>query len=292
MLIATVTTYLLISGVQHSTSLGSNKQTEVPGYKVAYVPGFLRGTKPNSRIDDSSVIRGYNPIISHWVIKKPFGKTARDAISELSTDGKLTTLTNKRIESLGHLSLRKNLSDRSLKFSISAGRYTVKKSGQTTVHSKTDLETYTSIQVQESPLPFGPKPNAWPRSAQKIQPLPIGFPRLPFKGIHEMPASWHTSEVPSGATQYWVKWYVKEDAAKLVPRLINELRMSQSWNATSELKEDRGRFTPVNKRSGYVWLHLGPVGKGTTVISISWVDLSSGLFNRLKVGNPKVKLKG
>lgn len=291
MLIATITAYLFVSRVQQPIPAGWSKRNEVPGYRVAYSPDFLKGMNPTAVTLDSSVVRGFIPILSNWVVKKPLVKVAREVMRDLAQDRDVRELTDKQIESRGSICFTKELKDRFLKFHLSAGRAVVKKTATMTSYEISDQATYTRVQVTESPLYYGSKPSVWPLSAQRYQPLPPSFPSLPFTGIYAKPTSWSTSETPIGSTQYWVNWYLEEDAAVLVPRLARELQVSQDWKLSSPVKENRARFRPVNKKGGYVWLILEPVNTGRTRICVSWVDASKGLSGSLKSGTTKFKLR-
>lgn len=236
--------------------------------------------KPYSVSLVAGAVRGYKPIMSYWVMKKPFAKVAKETFGDLTPDRDVEGLTDEQLSHRSVAIFSKKLSDRSITFTVSAGRPVVRKSGKMTSYEFADEAVYTRIQVRERPLPYGVKPSAWPWSAKNIQPLPKTLPSLPFKGVKGKPSEWLTDLTPVGATQYWVDWYVPEEATTLVPRVTKEVSSGKGWRVNPPTRGGYAHMRPLVNGNTFLWVDLEPAGKGWTRISATWGDPSTGLGAR------------
>lgn len=277
---ATLTALILTPAVQHPVPLDWSQRNEVGGYRLAYVPKILQGKKPYAVAPVAGAVRGYKPIMSYWVMKKPFTKVAKEAFVDLTPDRDVSELTDEQLSRRTVAIFSKKLADRLITYTVMAGRPVVKKSGNMTSYEFDDQATYTRVQVKERPLSYGVKPKAWPWSAQNVQPLPKTIPSLPFKGITAKPSEWMTDMTPAGATQYWVDWYVPEEAASLVPRLTKEVSAGKGWIINPPSQVGHAYMRPVAKKNAFLWVDIEPAGKGWTRISATWSDASTGLRTR------------
>lgn len=276
-MLAVLTTLLIAQTPQNHIPPEWSQRNEVPSYRVAFTPRILQGLKPYAVSLEPGVVRGYRPISSYWLIKKPFAKVAKEAFADLTPEY-MGNLTAEQLARRGVAIFSKRLGDRSLRIAIMAGRPVVKKTDRMTGYDHADMDSYTRIHIYERPLPYGATPRTWAKEAQEIPSLPKGVPALPFKEIKDKPTEWTPDGNADGSTSYRLVWYVPKDATVLMPHLTDELNKSKAWQISPY--GTRGvlraqRVTP--KEAEFGRLEVGVDSKGWTKIEAIWTDVSTRL---------------
>lgn len=273
--LATATIVLIGSG-QTSHLEPWSDGNKMPGYKPAFTPSVLKGVTPKSvGIDQRSVFRGCRPIVSHYVVKASFAKTALSVLKEMKPDRGSNSIASRV------------LSDRVITASVTKGRPTVKRSGQNVSYDYSDQGTYTLITIRERPLITGPMPKAWPKAAMNTEKLPKAFPGHPFTGIERTPALWVKDMTPTGADFYQVVWLVKGKSETWQPKLLSQLQRNPKWGPPNPRESDNFRVHPADRKSGLGYLELDPANEtfqestgNWSRITLQWVDVST-------VGGPR-----
>lgn len=295
MFVAALTTILLFPGSQHSTPPPEwSSKKEVPDYQAAFVPQSIRNLKPQSVSFQPGSVRGYRPIVSYWVIKKPFVEVASKSLMEMTPDQGLANMSDRDLKLRGSVNGQKTMGDRVVQVWIQKGRPVVKRDKNMTSYAYADEDTYTRVRMVERPLLYGKMPKAWPKVAMRAPQLPKNFPGQPFKGQNIMLTRWTTDKTPVGATQYWIDWYVPESFQTLSPKLLAQLKNQSTWKSPTSTSGQSIRIEPVKNGSNFVWMGIES-GGGTfeelpanvwTRITISWCDPTTGLRGKsMRAGN-------
>lgn len=285
MLLAALTTVILSPAFQHSLPPPEwSQKNSVPDYRAAFLPNALRNLKPQSVSFQPGAVRGYRPIVSYWVIKKPFVEVATQALKEMTPDQGLANISERDLKARGSVNGQKTMGDRVVQMWIQKGRPIVKKEDKMTSYEYADESSYTRIRLVERPLLFGRMPSDWPKVAMHAPALPKSFPGIPFKGSNVVLTRWTTDETPVGATQYWIDWYVPESFQTLSPKLLKQLKSQSTWRIPAKASGQSIRVEPAENGGNFVWMSIEG-GGGTyeelpanqwTRITVSWCDPKSG----------------
>ncbi|HTQ09989.1 MAG TPA: hypothetical protein VMI31_07970, partial [Fimbriimonadaceae bacterium] len=227
---------------------------EIPGYRPAFVSNALAGVAPKNVTIRDDGVRQYRTISSCYVLKEPFAKAARSILTDMTPELPMDGMTDEMLTRRASLNAYKLLPDRLVAASVQAGRPVILKKGGVTSAEFGDMESYTLVTLSERPLYVGPAPKSWPAAARHSARLPKAFSGVPGAGLAKEPSFWSRGLTQGGGTQYWLGWYVHQDAKTYFPSLVERLKKSGAWEVSSS--------SPLNircasvKENGFVWLDL------------------------------------
>lgn len=127
--------------------------------------------------------------------------------------------------------LAKSLAARSINIHASSGRLVPadeKIDGETNF-KYVDMESFTTVNLFEYALGFGPLPSKWAKEAKSSLQMPTDAPKLPLKEIKGLPQKVSFSRMETLGTFWSATWIVQKKRETAYERWARELQKEGDW---------------------------------------------------------------
>lgn len=184
--------------------------------KPSHIPAVVGRTAPSVvEVVGDTWVRGYHAIRWEYTLHVASDTVGKALITDYgSVQGQYA---------------KKLLADRQQSIMLMPGRrQQVTRSGSTW-WEWSDPSSYTTLELTERPLVYGPLPHAWVRSALARSPqVQVPSPKLPSLGaLH--PVEVVSSITPGGTVQVWVTWSIPFSGAEAKKRIDRDIAHGAPW---------------------------------------------------------------
>lgn len=215
--------FLTLLGIQLSQATPNPVPIPIEGYIPDHLPPILAKLRPDriEALPDS--MRGHRTIAFSWTVNSSQTVLARTLAAAYSEQDMGFSTTGRR--------LAKPLVDRSINIHTSSGRLvpTNETIDGETIFKFVDMESFTTVNLFEYALGFGPLPSEWAKEAKSNLQIPADAPKLPLKDIKGSPQEVSFSRMETLGTFWSATWIVQEKRETAYERWERELQKEGAW---------------------------------------------------------------